>query len=266
MILLVDAGNSRLKWSYLVDGERSEQFAQDYSEDDANSILDNLLAQTDPQGNAIKQLFLVSVLRNGFVQHTQKVCDQLHIGLHFISSQAEAYNVTNGYDDPSKLGADRFVGIIAAHHLLSKHHSIVVSCGTAVTIDAITSKGEHLGGLILPGLQSFSDNLIKKAALLSKPKSPQTKLFASNTADAISSGSIYGLVEAINGISLRMKTELLALNSDKENSEHAVQTILCGGDAQTIHTYLSDTTRREDDWMMQGLQVIAEYNTKNGAE
>lgn len=268
MILLVDAGNSRLKWSYLIDGKRSEQFAQDYLLVDANTILSHLLEQANAQEKPIKQLVVVSVLQNGFIQSIQRTCEKLMVNLHFISAQAEAYGVLNGYDDPSKLGADRFVGIIAAHHLLPQRHCIVISCGTAVTIDAITATGKHLGGLILPGLRSFSDHLIKKAALLSTPKSPQTKLFASNTADAIASGSMYGLVEAINGISLRMKTELGILNTvDGQNTTTpSVQTILCGGDAQTIHTYLS-TTQREDDWMMQGLQVIAEYNTKNkGAE
>lgn len=263
MILLVDAGNSRIKWSQLYKGKRSKQFAQAYTQESADVILQNLLQknlqQTKAEGK-ITHVVLVSVLNTDFIHKTKQHCQRFNIKLHTIRSEAKAYGVRNAYDDATLLGADRFVGLIAAHHLRPQQHCIVISCGTAVTIDAITATGQHLGGLILPGLQSFSDNLIKKAALLDTPKTAKTTLFATNTADAITSGSIYGLVEAINGISSRMKGKLLEIKSlgERIDTMASAQTILCGGDAKLMHHYLSDSTQREDDWLMQGLQLIAE--------
>ena len=267
MILLVDAGNSRLKWACLQRGKRSKQFAEDYTQNTADTFVGQLLkhynAQKSPN-TRIRKIILVSVLGDTFTAKIQQTCQQFNIQLHIVRSQASAYGVTNAYEEPQRLGADRFVGLIAAHNLLKKQHRIIVSCGTAVTIDAMTVDGQHLGGLILPGLQSFSDNLIRKAALLTAPTASQTRLFAKNTADAIASGSVYGLVEAINGICSRMEGELRKMNDlgGSENSMYSVKKILCGGDAKTIHHYLSATTQREDDWLMQGLQVIAESTSE----
>jgi type III pantothenate kinase len=251
MILLVDAGNSRLKWSTYHNGKRSRQFAQDYSQASADSLLIDLLNKN--VSGSISRLVLVSVLGQSFAEKIQSHCQQSDIVLQIVVSQAEAYGVTNSYREPHRLGGDRFVGLIAAHHLRPNSHCITISCGTAVTIDALTAQGRHLGGLILPGLQQFSDQLIKKAALLTLEKEQKTTLFANNTTDALASGRIFGLVEAINGISSRMKGKLLKMNHLQRGNQHTmypVQIIICGGDAKRLHHYLRDVAQREDDWLM----------------
>ncbi|MCK5918189.1 MAG: type III pantothenate kinase [Cocleimonas sp.] len=257
MILLADAGNSRLKWAMFNAGKRSKQFSQDYSKNRADYLLINLLVE-----KSVSTLIFVSVLGEQLSKKIQHYCEQHNIELVLIYSQSEAYGIKNSYSEPQRLGADRFVGLIAAHHLRPDMHCITISCGTAVTIDAITAEGEHLGGLILPGLQQFSDQLIKNTVLLTSEKTKKVSLFAHNTADALTSGSLFGLVEAINGISSRMKGKLLKINHLKgKQTMSPVQIIICGGDAEIIHQYLSDSVQREDDWLMQGLQVIA--NIKN---
>lgn len=264
MILLVDAGNSRLKWSYYSAGTRSEQFAQDYSQHEAGILLPLLLKKNvSNTDNPVSKLILVSVLGDDFAQTIEESCQTLKIESQIIRSQAEAYGVKNSYTEPQCLGADRSVGMIAAHHLRPKGHCIIVSCGTAITIDAMTVQGDHLGGLILPGLSQFSEQLIKKSALLSAQGATKTTLFANNTADALASGRIYGLVEAINGISSRMKIELLKMNDlmEKPDIMYPVQIILCGGDAKLLHPHLNEATQWEDDWIMQGLQLIAELQS-----
>jgi type III pantothenate kinase len=261
MILLVDAGNSRLKWAYYSTGTRSKQFAEDYCQYKADILLPLLLKKKLSNiDDSISKLILVSVLGNNFSQKIKYACQILKIELQIIRSQAQAYGVKNSYIEPQRLGADRSVGMIAAHHLRPERHCIIVSCGTAVTIDAITVEGVHMGGLILPGLSQFSEQLIKKSALLSIQGATKTTLFANNTADALASGRVYGLVEAINGISSRMKIELLKINDlmEKPDIMYPVQIILCGGDAKLLHPYLNESTQREDDWLMQGLQLIAE--------
>ena len=262
MILLVDAGNSRLKWAIYDAGKRSKQLAQDYLEHSADKLLIDILAK-----KSVSKLILVSVLGEPFSKKIQRYCQQYNIELELIVSPSKAYGVQNSYNEPQRLGADRFVGLVAAHHLRSNRHCVTISCGTAVTIDAITAQGEHLGGLILPGLQQFSDQLIKKTVLLTSESATKIALFANTTADALTSGSIFGLVEAINGISSRMEGKLLKINHLQENQQsmNPVQIIICGGDAKIIHHYLSDSVQREDDWLMQGLQVIADIKSEKQA-
>jgi type III pantothenate kinase len=127
----------------------------------------------------------------------------------------------------------------------------------------LTAEGDHLGGLILPGLAQFSNQLIQKASLLSLEKTTKTTLLANNTADALASGRVYGLVEAINGISSRMEVELLKMNDlrGKPKIMYPVKIILCGGDAKVLHPYLNQSTQREDDWLMQGLELIAKFSS-----
>ncbi|MCK5895474.1 MAG: type III pantothenate kinase [Cocleimonas sp.] len=259
MILLADAGNSRLKWSMYHAGKRTQQYAQNYLQQTADHLLFHLLVKNST--HPITQLVLVSVLGPSFSEKIQHFCQKNAITLHIIVSESEAYGVKNSYSEPQRLGADRFVGLIAAHHLRRDTHCIIISCGTAVTIDALTAQGEHLGGLILPGLQQFSDALIKKSALLVAEDAEKITLFAHNTADALLGGRIFGLVEAINGISSRMESKLLKINHLGESLHimHPVKTIICGGDAKIVHQYLGGVTvQREDDWLMQGLQVIAD--------
>ena len=264
MILLADAGNSRLKWAFYSAGKRSKQFAQDYSQDSADILLINLLTKTATSSDhAIVKLILVSVLGEDFAKKIEDSCQKLKIKQYIIRSQTKSYGVSNAYIEPSRLGADRFLGMITAHHLIPNRHCIIISCGTAVTIDALTAEGKHLGGLILPGLAQFSNQLIQKASLLTLENTTNISLFANNTADALASGRVYGLVEAINGISSRMEVELLKMNDLRGKSKimYPVKIILCGGDANILQPYLNQSTQREDDWLMQGLQLIAEFST-----
>ena len=261
MMLLADAGNSRLKWSTYYKGKRSTQLAQNYSQYTPDIVLINLLQHNIANSiHIISELLLVSVLGKVFAQKIQSYCQLNNIQLDIIHSHSEAYGVKNSYLQPQRLGADRFVSLIAAHHLRSQSHCIVVSCGTAVTIDALTVQGQHLGGLILPGLQQFADKLIKNTVLLSRKNTEKITLFANNTADGLASGSVFGLVEAINGISSRMEGELLKMTHLRGNQPtmYPIKIILCGGDAAILHPYLADSVQREDDWLMQGLQVIAD--------
>lgn len=261
MILLADAGNTRLKWAYLNNGKRSQQFAENYQRLSAVEQLEEIFENTQASSedrSVIKRLLLISVLGEAFIEQIKTICEKQHIVLHLVRSSATKLGIQNAYENPKQLGNDRFVSLIAAHHLQAGKHSIIVSCGTAVTIDAITATGQHLGGLILPGLQSFSSKLVEKAALLETPKSQNAVLFAKNTADAIFSGTIFGLIEAINGISLRMKNTLQQSDLGNNLEKQATTIILTGGDAETIHQYLADSTVRQDDWLMQGLQIIAE--------
>jgi type III pantothenate kinase len=253
-VILVDVGNSRLKWTTLLDGDLSPVTALSYVEIEQPAehtpvdVFQNLVTEQQPA-----KIVLVHVQGDDFETQIQDWCKVHNVTLQIVHSNDAAYGVTNSYSQPENLGADRFVALVAAHHLSQRHltdhkNSIVVDCGTAVTFDALSQKGEHIGGLIVPGLQLWGDSLIKNTELLESVNLNQPKLFATNTGDAIGGGSVYGLAGTIDGICERMEKKL----------SHAANRILCGGDAKRLLPYLKGDYQYYPELVLLGLKIISE--------
>lgn len=119
--------------------------------------------------------------------------------IEWFASVAGRAGVRNGYRNPAQLGCDRFAAAIGAHALAPGQAIVVVNCGTATTIDAVTADGVFLGGMILPGLGLMATSLARNTAQL--PQIAQGgKLpsgFADNTDDAILSGLLAAQAGAI---------------------------------------------------------------------
>src|SRR5258705_3697499 len=111
-------------------------------------------------------------------------------------------------DNPSEMGADRIVNGVAAFHQFGGR-CIVVDFGTAITFDAISAKGECLGGVIAPGLGISSEALFARAARLPRVeiKDPG-KVIGTNTVTHMQAGLYYGAVDMVDGMIARMKKEL----------------------------------------------------------
>jgi type III pantothenate kinase len=112
------------------------------------------------------------------------------------------------YDNPREVGADRVVNAVAAYE---KHHTglIVVDFGTATTFDAVSPKGEYLGGAIVPGIAISMDALFSRAAKLPRvefTRPPQ--VVGRNTIHSMQSGLVFGYVGLVDGICQRMTKEL----------------------------------------------------------
>jgi type III pantothenate kinase len=141
-----------------------------------------------------------------------RVMEQLElwdVNPSWVVSAAHAAGVTNGYDHPSRLGADRFVAQVGArHHVLARgapRPVLVVMVGTAVTVDALDTDGKFLGGLILPGHGIMLRALETGTAGLHVPTG-EVRDFPANTSDGLTSGGTY----AINGAIERMHRKLAA--------------------------------------------------------
>ena len=192
-ILLVDAGNTRIKWAladvhatpgtWLAHGAVTHADIPTLSEQwktlDASCALVSNVAGTALKADLAAQLAPLPVT-------------------WFTSSAMEA-GVTNGYLEPSRLGCDRFASAIGAHALFPGRALVIATCGTATTIDALDADGGFIGGMILPGLALMAGSLAKNTAQLPQVK-PGTALpatFADNTTDAIVSGCINAQAGAI---------------------------------------------------------------------
>ncbi len=250
--LLVDAGNTRLKWSWLENGQRSEQQARVYpdSQDEivsAQAILTELL-----HDGRVRRVIMVHVLGDAFSRGVEQICQSAGCELSLVSGTSGTYGIKLAYPDPAQLGADRLVGLVAARALAEHKAAIIIDCGTAVTVDALTADSVHLGGLITPGLSLLQDALFQrtKAKHMDTSLVNNPQIFADSTATAIGSGCLFSLVGTIEGICQRMQDEI---------TEQPVK-IICGGDALRLHEWLRGEFVLRPTALMDGLQAIAEYD------
>jgi type III pantothenate kinase len=113
-------------------------------------------------------------------------------------------------DNPAEVGADRVINAIAAFATYgSGLPIIVIDFGTATTFDAVSAKGEYLGGVICPGPQLSADALVQRTAKLPRidvRKPP--RVIGTNTVEAMQSGTFWGYVDMVEGLVRRMKAEL----------------------------------------------------------
>ncbi|PIE00703.1 MAG: hypothetical protein CSA79_02570 [Thiothrix nivea] len=249
--LLVDMGNTRLKWTVLQDGQRSEQQATPYPsgarlDQAALDIISGLLASQKAQ-----RVTLVQVLGDDFAEQLIPLCQLNSCDLTLVQSAVNTYGIKLAYPDPAQFGADRLVGLAAARVLADGGAAIIIDCGTAVTIDALLADSTHAGGLITPGLGLLGDALIQRtqAKHMNRLLFDDPQIFANNTAAAIGSGCLFSLAASIEGICQRMQQQM-ATRPLK---------IICGGNATRVHPLLQGDFKLRPTALMDGLQAIAEY-------
>jgi type III pantothenate kinase len=156
-------------------------------------------------------------------------------------------------DNPKEVGSDRIVNALAAIHLYGGP-ALVVDFGTATTFDAISPKGEYIGGAIAPGIEISVDALSSRGAQLHKVELVRPRnVIAKNTVEALQSGIIYGFAGQVDGIVDRM-TEELTDNPDD------VTVVATGGLAPLV----LDEARSIDvfePWLtLIGLRLVYERN------
>lgn len=152
MILELDCGNSLIKWR-LVDKPMGI-ITPVTAVDSVDELLLQLMHAPTP-----KRGRLVSVRTE---QETQAIVQELSQALQIPVAIARPASflagVTNGYDEPERLGMDRWLAVVGAYQLTQKA-CLVIDLGTAVTVDLVTASGKHLGGFITPGLPMLRGQL-----------------------------------------------------------------------------------------------------------
>ena len=204
--LAIDIGNTRLKWA-LYGTPEPGALLQSSGAVFLETI--DVLADSDWRGLPAPRSMLGSNVAGDAVQ--RRVEEQLElwdIEPRWIVPGAHAAGVTNGYDHPTRLGADRWAALAGARwHVLQRsgdaRPALVVMVGTAVTVDSLDAQGHFLGGLIMPGFGLMLRALEQGTSGLRVPTGDVVD-FPTNTSDALMSGGAHALAGAIERIHRRL--------------------------------------------------------------
>jgi type III pantothenate kinase len=209
--LALDIGNTRLKWALYDDAARPGTAPLRQGAVYLETI--DGLAEGEWRDLPPPQRMLGCVVAGEAVR--RRVEDQIELldGWDFeprwVTPRPQAAGVINGYDHPTRLGADRWVALIGARQRVlaagAARPALVVMVGTAVTVDALDAEGRFLGGLILPGFGLMLRALEMGTAGLRVPTGEIVE-FPTNTSDALMSGGAYAIAGAVERQVRRLQT------------------------------------------------------------
>jgi len=251
MILLVDVGNSRIKWAYWQHGALGDVQHAVHRGRALNEVLDtNWRAMAAPSA-----VYVANVAGAGQRHHVIEWA-QRHWphAPYFVTSQAHGGGVTNAYTAPERLGVDRWLALIAVFQRASLP-AVIVNCGTAMTVDALMVDGQHVGGVILPGVHAMLNGLAADTAL-DKPVdvAPKRLLLAQNTHDAMVSGAWMGLVGAVEYI----------FDEYAKQWQCEPQLIVGGGDAAHLASLLNRPVQVLPHLVLEGLACLVPTLSSSG--
>ncbi|WIY05025.1 type III pantothenate kinase [Amycolatopsis mongoliensis] len=159
-------------------------------------------------------------------------------------------------DNPKEVGADRLVNTLAAHHLHSTA-CVVVDFGTSTNVDAISARGEFLGGAFAPGIEISVDALALRAAALRKVELvPPRSVIGKNTVECLQSGILYGFAGQVDGLVRRIVRELAPSGTEP------VAVLATGGLAPLVISESETITDHVPDLTLLGLRLVFERNNR----
>ena len=233
MIAAIDAGNSRIKWglydgtSWCKLGALPTKKATALSDVAVHWPKNIRVVACSVAGPAVEETIWHSVVSHSLL-------------LHWVRSEKYAHGVQNGYEQPERLGADRWAALIGAHTCVPQKACLVVCAGTATTIDWLDHSGRFRGGLILPGMRLMLTALAKNTAQLPFAHG-EFHAEPRNTVDAIVSGCLHAQAGAIE----RMFAQAYA--------ENPTVCLLTGGNAGRIEPCLNIPYQYQETLILDGL-------------
>ena len=227
--LAIDIGNTRLKWALYASAQPGLAPLSHGA-----VFLENIdgLAEGDWAGLPSPSAILgCNVAGDGVRRRVEEQLELWDVPVRWMVSSAQEAGLSNGYDHPTRLGADRWTALMGAHWHLGRsgrrRPALVVMIGTAVTVDALDVQGHFLGGLILPGHGIMLRALESGTSGLRVPTG-EVRPFPTNTSDALTSGGNYAITGAIE----RMHRHVT------QHAGQAPVTLITGGAGWKVAPYL----------------------------
>jgi len=247
MILLVDIGNTRVKWALLRGVRLGRMRAKAHGGDPR--VLEVAVRRAP---RAVTRVVAVNVAGARFERALRAASrDRFGVRPEFVRSTREACGVRNGYRETWRLGADRWVGVIGARALARARSAVVANAGTALTIDAVSAGGRHLGGAIIPGAAAMIAAIIKGTNGIGRrargDAASRRGLYAADTASALAAGAEFAAAALIDR----------AVDEAAKVLRAQPLLILTGGAAPGLKLRLRHKARMVPDLVLHGLAVLA---------
>jgi type III pantothenate kinase len=248
--LLVDIGNTRVKWAILA----AQQSRMQAAPHENSGLALRALVRAAPRD--VGRVIVVSVVNDALSRVLDDaVRRRFGIAAEYIRSERRARGVTNGYRDTWRLGADRWVSVVGAHALARGRTAVIADVGTALTIDVVTGSGRHRGGAIIPGPSAMVETLLSGTHGIRRrangTKASSRSLFAADTASALAAGSMFAAAAFID------RAVLEARKSGNEKKAGRPLLILTGGGAPALRRYLVSSAQVVPDLVLRGLAQFA---------
>ena len=244
MKVIADIGNSRIKIA--ISQNKKISRVKTFSLKEIITIKKYLINICNKQTCS---LFYSCVLGDDFEKEFRSIMEKIFIKITRFKSTKSFLSVKNAYNIPHKLGSDRWSQVIGAH-MIYKSNTMIVSCGSVISVDYVTSKGSHKGGILLSGANRYTkcffdiDNL-KDIKLSSKTK-PSLNIIERTTAKQISTGYELMISSSINKIYSELNRE----------SGQDVLLILSGSYAADISNIVAKNKIIEPHFVLKSLSVI----------
>ena len=248
MILVIDVGNTRLKWAWLTSTGLSDQQAVVHRDAKPGIWTTALFESGQSPSRVLVSNVAGPVMAKKLTRLTKKV---FRVNIEFVTAAPEFQGLTNGYLNPSLLGADRWLALIGAW-TKARSALCVVDAGTAVKVDSVDANGQHLVERAMSSarpmmrealMNKTSD--IAKAAMQSTPS--LAGVLANNTIGAVSRGAVFALA----GMADR------AAEVIEQSTGVKPKLFITGGDAGMITGTMRSHGEIVPDLILQGLAVIA---------
>lgn len=245
--LLVDIGNTRVKWATLRGGKQGRMQAAVHEN---SGLALRALVRGAPRD--VNRIVVVSVVDEALSRVLDAAARRrFGIAPEYIASTRRAFGVTNSYRDTWRLGADRWVSAVGAHALAKGRTAVIANVGTALTIDTVTAAGRHRGGAIAPGPRSMVASLLSGTHGIQRRaaggRAVSRSLFATDTASALAAGSVFAAAAFIDRALLEAQRHLRGRPI----------LLLTGGGAPELKRYLTSPAVMVPDLVLRGLAVFA---------
>ena len=242
-MLLIDIGNTRVKWAICRDGEWSNHSVAHHQD------FTNVLSQSSLNWpNSINSAWVCNVGSETILHTVQnQLTKELGISVNQAQVKRSFAGLKNDYKNLSSLGVDRWVAAIGARSIQPSGDLIVIDVGTAVTIDYVSNNNVFEGGAILPGMKLMHDSLVGHTENISSELSDITQVLGKDTQECVNSGIGYGLVGGIERVINEMQKSI----TTKPNI------VITGGGMQPVVTLSPLHFIKEPNLVLIGLAEIA---------
>ncbi len=224
MTLLIDIGNTSLKYAFAQQGQLSEiKRIENYN------ITPDYFAE---HWYKTKKIILASVAHTDIAKTIISCAQQENINVEQIVTPRGQFGIKVAYSNYQQLGVDRWLALLGAANTFPEQNCLIIDLGTATTIDLLRNDGQHLGGWIFPGIHTMQQSLLTNTANIQINSEQQASLlFADNTSDNVINGC---LAATMGAIETAIKQALLLV----DELDHV---ILTGGNASLIEQNIKKT-------------------------